>query len=271
MAFLPNPTSDRFQRPTFGSGYSSRKPKSSRSDPPVHTQIGGNIATWQQPPGAQQPAWQFTAPPVSAEQQQTQRAERESLRAGTRGAEVQSQYSYAPTIQYAGGGGLTQRAFEELTMQRENAAARAAEQQRSLAAQAATRPRRLNIDKILSKYAPLPPQVTGSMGTGEEEARAAAFGRTRDIAAQQALAGLQAVGDISAERGMMGSTFEGQMLGDVIGGARGTIADATREQLLQDLVRSGQIADRDLAAGITQRGQDLARQQAVLSLIGQLY
>jgi len=177
---------------------------------------------------------------------------------------------------------VTQPAYErqlELSAQQRLTREQLAQQQKQfemqLAQQQAMAPKRVGISditRLMERFGPSP-QVSlgGDIAAQEDAARAAAFGRARDIAAQQALAGLQAVGDITAERGLMGSTYEGGLLRDVIGGAGGTIADATREQLLQDLARSRERANLQYQGGITQRGQDLAQRQAILALLGQLY
>jgi len=131
--------------------------------------------------------------------------------------------------------------------------------------------KKTDIDSLMSRYGQPIPRVSGGMGGNEEAARSAAFGRAKDIAAKQALAGLKTARGLTEGSGMMGSTYEAGLLGDAIGGAQGIMSDANTNQLLQDLARSRQVADRDYTGDITQRSQDLARQQAILALVGRLY
>ena len=107
----------------------------------------------------------------------------------------------------------------------------------------------------------------GGIGANEEAARGAAFARAKEQAGQTARASLSALEDVSAERGLMGSTLEASEQGRVAGGARADIQDFTREQLMQDLDRSREVANMTYQGGITQRGQDLSRQQALLGLL----
>lgn len=113
----------------------------------------------------------------------------------------------------------------------------------------------------------------GGIGSDEAGARAAAFARAKEQAGQGALAGLHSVQDWTQGNGLMGSSVEGNMIGNVIGGAGGQVNDYTREQLIQDLGRAAQISDETYQGNITQRGQDLNRQQTLLGLIagGNLY
>ena len=70
-----------------------------------------------------------------------------------------------------------------------------------------------------------------------------------------------------AGTGKQGSTVEGGMLSNVVGGARSEVNDFTRDQLISDLNRASGISDRNYQGDITQRGQDLSRQQSLLSML----
>lgn len=111
--------------------------------------------------------------------------------------------------------------------------------------------------------------VAGSNGMSSQEtaARAASFARAKEQAGQNALGGLKAVQGLVENKGMMGSTYEAGLMGDVLGGASGNVNDFTREQLIQDLNRSAGIADMTYQGNITQRGQDLQRQMALMGLL----
>lgn len=118
------------------------------------------------------------------------------------------------------------------------------------------------------------PQVNfDQLGSNEAAARAAAFARAKEQAGANALAGLKAVQNVAADRGMMGSSWSGALEGQAMGGGLGQLQDFTREQLIQDLNRNAQVSDTQYAGNITQRGQDLARQQALFALlnVGGLY
>lgn len=113
----------------------------------------------------------------------------------------------------------------------------------------------------------------GMQGGNEAGARAAAFARAKELAGQNALAALESVNSFSEGRGLMGSTVEGNLMGDVLGGAQGDVDDFIREQLISDLNRSANVADMQYQGGIQQRGQDMNKQQALLGLLaaGGLY
>lgn len=119
----------------------------------------------------------------------------------------------------------------------------------------------------------VPPVSYPGGGGNEEAARSAAFARAKEQAGQNALAGLRTVQENVADRGLMDSSYEANLTGNVISGASGQVNDFTREQLIQDLNRAAQISDTTYQGNITQRGQDLQRQQALLALLnaGGLY
>ena len=113
------------------------------------------------------------------------------------------------------------------------------------------------------------PQVQLGQGTDEAGARAAAFARAKELAGSNALSGLKSVQDLAANRGMTGSSFEAGLAGEALGGGLGILDDYTREQLIQDLNRAANVSDTTYQGNITQRGQDLARQQALFGLLNQ--
>lgn len=120
-----------------------------------------------------------------------------------------------------------------------------------------------------------PPQVAGVGGPNADEAgaRAAAFARAKEQAGLNANAGITALKQLMAGRGLQGSSIEANAMADVVGGGQSDINDFTREQLIQDLGRSAQVSDRTYAGNVQQRGQDLAYKQALLGLMnsGPLY
>jgi hypothetical protein len=99
----------------------------------------------------------------------------------------------------------------------------------------------------------------------EEGARNAAFARAKDRAGQTARASLNSLREMLGPGGL-GGARESQRTAEVMGGAAGDLGEFEREQLMQDLGRAGQISDRERAAGLTERGQDLESQRALFSL-----
>lgn len=123
----------------------------------------------------------------------------------------------------------------------------------------------------LSQYGLLNSQQGGSAGTSEPAhvgdnsgvqgnegaARAAAFAQGKDRAALIAQKGLEGVKNLFASRGIGGSTMEGEGLTDVFAGATNTLGNLNRDITMADASRAGQLADRNYAGNITQRGQDI--------------
>lgn len=141
---------------------------------------------------------------------------------------------------------------------------------------------RQSLTALLDKYFGKGDEAAGARveynGPTEDEeraARAAAFGRAKETAALNARASMSALEDMTADRGLMGSSVEAAKGGQIIGAAQSDVADFTREQLMQDLNRAKEVANMKYQGGITQRGQELGRQQqiqsAIMSLIGGLY
>lgn len=104
-----------------------------------------------------------------------------------------------------------------------------------------------------------PPRETGGSDIGGDEAaaRAAAFARGKDQAALIAQKGLEGVKNLMAARGIGGSTIEGGGIMDVFSGATNTLGNLSRDITMADAARAGQIADRNYAGNIEQRGQDI--------------
>lgn len=114
-----------------------------------------------------------------------------------------------------------------------------------------------------------PPQVQYGAGTGgdTEAARAATFARAKDRAAQIARASLTGLQSAMAGRGISGSGIEAAGMGDIVGQAGGALGEINREQLIQDLARTGDVASTTYQGAIQQRAQDLANRQSLMGLI----
>ena len=160
-------------------------------------------------------------------------------------------------LRTAAGGGATTYGpggtpVDELTLLRERARLQAEAEQRRMG-------------QLGSSFSQ-PPVMYG--GTGEEAARAAAFARAKDTAGQIARSSLNALRDVASSRGIGGSSIEGGMSADIVGGQANNLGEFSREQLIQDLERQRQIADLSYQGNITQRGQNLGLSPSLLGLIG---
>lgn len=113
------------------------------------------------------------------------------------------------------------------------------------------------------------PTVQGSQGPAFDEtgARAAAFARAKEQAGSTALASLKGLQDVMAGSGLTGSSVEGQGVASIVNGARGDVNDFTREEMIQDLDRAGDVADRNYAGAITQRGQNMSMLPSLMALL----
>mgnify|MGYP001575612534 FL=1 len=114
-------------------------------------------------------------------------------------------------------------------------------------------------------------RTTGAISEREQAARAAAFARAKDQAGQVARSALTSLQDLATDKGLgAGSTWEAANTGRIIGGAGGSLGELAREQAMLDAEQAGRAADLEFTGGITQRGQDLQRQQAIMGLLSSL-
>lgn len=114
------------------------------------------------------------------------------------------------------------------------------------------------------------PAATGLAPT-EQDARAAAFSRAKDQAGRVARSSLTAIAEQVANRGMSGASVQALQEAGAIGTAEGTLQDLGRDQMMSDVNRAGQVADRDYAGQLAMRGQDMQNRQSYLSLLRGLY
>lgn len=112
------------------------------------------------------------------------------------------------------------------------------------------------------------PPAPGGIGSQESAARSAAFSRAKEQAGQTALASMQALHDVMANSGRMGSSMEAQGEASIIGGAGSDVNDFTRDQMMLDLDRAGEIEDRNFAAAQSKRGQAVSMLPSILGLMG---
>lgn len=117
-----------------------------------------------------------------------------------------------------------------------------------------------------------------SPGGGTGAAESAAFGRAKDRIGEASQGALSTLGDIMSSRGLSGTGIEAGETGRVIGEAQQGLGEAGRDIALQQERRAAEVADRNLAALLQQRGQDIgqrgqdigaeqARRDQILALI----
>lgn len=120
-----------------------------------------------------------------------------------------------------------------------------------------------------------PAKVEYEAVSGEQEkvAREAAFGRAKEQAGLNARASLMSLQNVVDDRGLTGSSIEAAEQGRAIGGAQSEMGQFINEQLVQDLDRAEEIANLKFQGGITQRGQNMGRNNALIALLdsGGLY
>lgn len=105
----------------------------------------------------------------------------------------------------------------------------------------------------------------------EQASRDAAFARAKEKAGQTARASMAALDDAAAESGMMGSSVHAAKTGAIIGGAANNIGEFLRDQAITEADRAAEVSDMDFMAQVSQRGQEMQRKQALMSLLGNLY
>jgi hypothetical protein len=105
----------------------------------------------------------------------------------------------------------------------------------------------------------------------EQASRDAAFARAKEKAGQTARASMATLDDVAAERGLMGSSVQAGKAGAIVGGAANDIGEFLRDQAITESDRAADISDMDFMAQVSQRGQEMQRKQALMSLLSNLY
>jgi hypothetical protein len=101
------------------------------------------------------------------------------------------------------------------------------------------------------------------VGKGPEDRRAAesaAFARAGERIARIGKGNMTGLRNQMTRRGISGSGIEAEGIKDVQNNTAGQLGEVVRDQAIEGLRREQAIDDRDLAAGISQRGQDLGIQ-----------
>ena len=113
------------------------------------------------------------------------------------------------------------------------------------------------------------PRVQHDANGQEAAARAAAFGRAKDQIGQSTRGAVDSLRDAYGGSGSSGAQREG--MEGIMGQGLGHVNEFTREQLMQDLARSGEVSDLTYGGNITQRQQDIQAQQQKQSVLMGLY
>jgi len=110
------------------------------------------------------------------------------------------------------------------------------------------------------------PYQSGATDAQELSAEDAAFARAKDKIGLASRAGMDSLSQQMASRGITGSGVEAQGLGNLYQAGMGEIGNTAREQALSSLQRRYQVNDRNTAAGLTKRAQDIGIVQSLASL-----
>lgn len=108
-----------------------------------------------------------------------------------------------------------------------------------------------------SSAAAIPPRAGAGGGGDAELVRANTFGRAKanqGLAMQSALRGLQSA---LVDTGRAGGGLEAAAVGDLFESGLGDLAGIEGDLAENDLERAYDVEDRDVAAGLTRRGQDI--------------
>lgn len=105
-------------------------------------------------------------------------------------------------------------------------------------------------------------QVPGIGPIDNTAANAASFGAAKDTAGKVARSSLDSLRGILGETGQLGSGAEVQGSRDIVENAAGLVGDVNRQSAITNSNQALDVAKTNQSAGITQRGQDIAAQEA---------
>ncbi len=105
-------------------------------------------------------------------------------------------------------------------------------------------------------------RVAGVDAPDMTEANAQIFGRAKDQAGQMSRASLQSLRDELGATGMLGSGAEAQGSRDIIAHGAGQLGEVSRENAVNESSQKADFAKMKYQGDITQRGQDIAAQEA---------
>lgn len=132
---------------------------------------------------------------------------------------------------------------------------------RSLINELVTASQQAPTQAAFSTSAPATISHADTSGT-EAAARAATFARTKDNAATTASASLNGLTEALGSRGLTGGGYEAGQIGNTLAREANTIGEGDRQQAESENTRAADLADKDYAGKVAQRGQDLSAQNA---------
>jgi hypothetical protein len=105
-------------------------------------------------------------------------------------------------------------------------------------------------------------QIPGVGPIDNSAAQSAAFGAAKDTAGQIGRSSLDTLRGVMGETGQLGGGAEVQGSRDIVESAMGQVGDVNREGAVNQANQALDIAKTNQGAAITQRGQDIASQEA---------
>ena len=113
---------------------------------------------------------------------------------------------------------------------------------------------------------PMMTRVPGVNAPDMTQANAQIFGRAKDQAGQVGRASLQSLRDELGATGMLGSGAEAQGTRDIAARGAGLLGEVSRENAVNESAQKADFAKMKYQGDITQRGQDIAAQDAAARL-----
>lgn len=134
--------------------------------------------------------------------------------------------------------------------------------------------RQASLQALMGSYggSQQPPTQGGHIRYDEQAARDNAFARAKDKAGQIARSSVNSLREMMG--GNLGGALEASRMAEVAGGAANQLGEFNRDQLMTDLNRASEISNRERAAGLTERGQNIDSMRTLMSLFsggGRLY
>ncbi len=111
--------------------------------------------------------------------------------------------------------------------------------------------------------------IAGVTAPDMTDANAQIFGRAKDQAGQLGRASLQSLRDELGATGMLGSGSEAQSTADIAAKGLGQLGEVSRTNAVNEAAQKADFAKMKYQGDISQRGQDMADQQARASLAAQ--
>ena len=109
----------------------------------------------------------------------------------------------------------------------------------------------------------------GNIAFDEQGARNAAFARAKDQAGSVARSSMDSLREYLGSSGQLGGAKEMQGAQDVMADAAGSVGDYTRDQLMMDLDRAGQISDRNFSGAHRDKDRAAEKFRSLFSMFSE--